>query len=165
MNNEQITEGNMLIAIFMGAISVEEDHTGYNADGTIKYTPNEDGSKWFITTWSKPNGITDEIYKRWGWGDYTMGKWHYHSSWDWLMPVVEKIESLDFYVWIMYSEYNDVGKINQVSINGMDIPFPSGKSKCSIVEQDGNKINATYRAVTRFIKWHNSNILSDAHQI
>ena len=73
----------------------------------------------------------------------------YHFSWDWLMPVVAKIENTE-------SENGD--KSYSVGIT---------KDWCTIIdlntgetiEKDKNKgedkINVTYRAVIEFIKWHN----------
>lgn len=67
-------------------------------------------------------------------------QFEYHSSWDWLMPVVEKIEKLGF----------------KVAIE---------ESGCVIFKKYGTPINTTwnwptkkegvYQAVLGFIKWHN----------
>ena len=148
MIQQEILDGNRLIAEFMGAKSTEEDHTDYNEDGSIKYTPNEDGSKWIFTTWSKPNGISDEMYKRFGWGDYTMGKWYYDTSWDWLMPVIDKIEDLH--------TVSNFGFVNvRISQGYTEIEGTTEKifKNSSVV---GSKIKATWMAVVEFIKWHNT---------
>jgi len=67
---------------------------------------------------------------------------HYHSDWNWLMPVVEKIESLGYDV-IINGEWCN---INSVELED-DI--------CDISIK--GKINAVYLAIVEFIKWHNEN--------
>lgn len=71
----------------------------------------------------------------------------YHSSWDWLMLVVEKIENLD----------NEEGE--------WDCQFEILKGVCNIIllhgdpaiqTFDDSKIQATYQAVIQFIEWYNS---------
>lgn len=66
----------------------------------------------------------------------------YDTSWDWLMPVIEKIESLGYVV--------DIFKTS-VSIH------KEGDTMC-IVDLSGNdfneKIHAVYHAVTEFIIWY-----------
>jgi hypothetical protein len=64
----------------------------------------------------------------------------YHSSWDWLMPVVEKI-SIDY----SYYQSND-SKQWQVMID---------VSNTNIVSE--NLIDAIYKAVVEFIKYNNKN--------
>ena len=59
----------------------------------------------------------------------------FHSDWNWLMEVVEKIESLDIY----YNEYIDYNSSM----------FASGKIELS------TKIEAVYNACVEFIKWYN----------
>lgn len=57
---------------------------------------------------------------------------HYHTSWDWLMPVIEKIDEIcgiDLHEW---NEYID-------------------NSLCS------KSLNTTYSACIEFIKWYNEN--------
>lgn len=66
----------------------------------------------------------------------------YTESWDWLMPVVEKIESLDVTVEIeghncMISDIKDGGYHQYVAHD--------------------SKINAIYVSVVAFIKWYNEN--------
>jgi len=65
----------------------------------------------------------------------------FNSSWDWLMPVVERIESIDFVVAI---------RTNTVSIcnnSGNDLYFQN-----SVCE---TKIKSLYEAIIKFINWHN----------
>ena len=65
---------------------------------------------------------------------------HYHNSWDWLMPVVEKIESDERYDVdiLQYGTIIREGKKDIVN-NIADISFY-------------NKIDHTYDAVVKFIK-------------
>ena len=70
----------------------------------------------------------------------------YHSSWDWLMLVVEKIESLGFTVFMLphciYIQSKKEGVI--VAPKYTDI--------------EGSKIESTYVAVVEFIKWRKENL-------
>ena len=67
----------------------------------------------------------------------------YDTSWDWLMPVVEKIESIDEYEVVMYD------------VVGCEIhDRRKGNTIINIHSQD-TKINAVYKAVIEFIKWYN----------
>lgn len=68
----------------------------------------------------------------------------YNTSWDWLMPVVEKIESLGHGVTIgmgMYCVIQDDITEDGIEFTGME---------------DG-KLLSTYRAVIEFIEWYNEN--------
>lgn len=71
----------------------------------------------------------------------------YHTSWDWLIPVVEKIEK-------------------QLDENNYHLIVKIENTYCSILKEDGeeiigfaekNKLEATYKAVAEFIKWYNKN--------
>lgn len=68
----------------------------------------------------------------------------YSTSWDWLMPVVEKIESLGYGVTIGMGTYciiqKDWGDLEE--IHSMT---------------DNNKLFCAYNAVVKFINWHNEN--------
>jgi len=55
---------------------------------------------------------------------------HYHSSWDWLMPVVEKIYSLELDIELVLVVRDNLAEAN---------------------------IEDTYQAVVEFINWHNEN--------
>jgi len=68
---------------------------------------------------------------------------YFHGSWDWLIPVVEKIENL--------REIRDF----VISSVGCSILSHGFKSFISYDECD-SKISAVYKSVVEFIKWHNS---------
>lgn len=70
----------------------------------------------------------------------------YHTSWDWLMPVVEKIEkdhATDFEV-IIYSSSCHIHKWN-----------PTKQDYDTFISGVGKKIDAVYSAVIQFIQWYN----------
>lgn len=72
----------------------------------------------------------------------------YHTSWDWLMPVVAKIESLEEdESWTISIELNSV-------IVWMHSPYMK-KAKKIVKVTSINKREATYRAVVEFIKEYN----------
>ena len=77
-------------------------------------------------------------------GTYSLFYLHelkYHSSWDWLMSVVEKIESVQ--AW-------------HVEISTDSCTLHNGLLKEPIFETYmKTKIEATYNAVVEFIKWYN----------
>lgn len=118
MTQKQILEGNKLIAEFMGCKKEKNNpdlyHTGhfYNTE---------------IETGIGMQPSNEDVY------GYDEMK--YNSSWDWLMPVVEKIESLGFWINIkknhvtvaydnkntydsnmIHSEFGDISKIERVYI-------------------------------------------------
>lgn len=64
----------------------------------------------------------------------------YHTSWDWLMPVVEKIESLGYGVTI-YRKGCHINDIGLFGVNGFN---------------HKSKIEQTWLAVVEFIKWYNN---------
>ena len=68
----------------------------------------------------------------------------FHSSWDWLMPVVEKIESLGYELMIAESRC----KINHNTDYSIE----------EVINIDiiGSKREATYQAVVEFIKIYNN---------
>jgi hypothetical protein len=77
-----------------------------------------------------------------GWSDlYNHTQLKYHTSWDWLMPVVEKIEGMGFYV----------------RIAGEDCTISKNSKFSAITTFSGMKKEATYKAVVEFIKWCNEN--------
>ena len=62
----------------------------------------------------------------------------YHTSWDWLMPVVEKIESLG-YVFTIQGGKAEYGEM-------------VSRTRCFIVN---DKLSSTHQAVAEFIKAYN----------
>lgn len=61
---------------------------------------------------------------------------HYHESWDWIIPVIHKIQSMGYRVNI------DFGNIEQCAISNID-------PMMSVVE------DSAYKSVVSFIKWYN----------
>ena len=125
-----ITEGNRLIAEFEGY----ETYEGY---GTIMvdYGIDEHGNE----------------------NERTIEDTHYHSSWDWLMPVVEKIETL-FNHGIDVNILSDGTTIEQLrdDENG-ELHHPVEIVRMTAGEIDyKNKIQHTWLAVVEFIEWYNN---------
>jgi hypothetical protein len=74
----------------------------------------------------------------------TLSSLAYHTSWDWLMPVVEKIESLGFEFFIVENR----SKVKHNTDHSIDV-------LCYL--EGGSKIDITYQTVVEFIKWYNQN--------
>jgi hypothetical protein len=111
------TENNKLIAEFMGILNI--DDTKYIE--TLKEM--------------KSNGLYFEQ-------GYMTSELKYDTDWNWLMPVVEKIEELGYDFDINKRE-ND----NNVFIRG---------SQYSKTTSNKTKIEAVYNACVEFIKWYNN---------
>jgi hypothetical protein len=129
MINKQIIKDNIIIAKFMGW-NILPFEKRYALDGWY-YGINSKGKRY--------NGLC-AISKNNCWLAIA-AKVKYHSSWDWLMPVVEKIESLDYKVDIFY-------KYAQVST--MDEDFI-----CRSFAINHSKIQEVWEMVVKFIKWYN----------
>ena len=140
-------ENNKLIAEFMGK------------SGSVDF---HDGKGYILIYWY--NGINGG-HKT----PYKEDELEYHKSWDWLMPVVEKIESLDL------SEYGYQweGIDGETEYNNQSIHVEIERNKCWIYmnlqldpphyfnEKTYNtkfptKIEATYAAVVEFIEYYNT---------
>jgi hypothetical protein len=67
----------------------------------------------------------------------------YHSSWNSLMPVVEKIESLGFKFFI----YNEIAEIKR--------PHWEGNCPDFCVKRT-TKIKSAYKMIIRFIQWYST---------
>lgn len=78
---------------------------------------------------------------------------HYHSSWDWLMPVVEKINDLT----------DDWGHTHDFTIGNRMVwidPYIGDRFFFSGDNPEDKKepmISKVYRGVVKFIKWYNKN--------
>lgn len=83
----------------------------------------------------------------------TIENMKFNTSWDWLMPVVEKIEAVErTVVSITYKQcviidenYADLSKSKEYRKERFE----------EIWVEDNNKLEATYKAVVEFIKWYN----------
>lgn len=121
-----VIERNKIIAVFMGGKQV----------GKIKGSPY---TIWEVEIWGQLHrDIHDYLFQ-------------YHSSWDWLMPVVEKIE-------------NKLKWKYEVEI-GNNVYHPDIMYRCTIHDagnatylefESKTKIEAVWLAVVEFIKWHNN---------
>lgn len=121
MSEQEIIEGNRLIAEFVDyeKESFEDEPIRYYVHNHLICT--EDINPWESSSEDWNSWLTTEEMK-------------FHSSWDWLMPVVEKIEKTGHMVNIC-------------------------EDRCSIdveIDEFGTtKIEAVWLAVVEFIKWYN----------
>ena len=125
------TENNKLIAEFMG---VEE-----------AYNPN--GNDWVLkTTTPDAYGDTDILES------CKDNELQYHSSWDWLMPVVEKIEGLR----------DSKGDAYRFSIDMCNAQIETSWDWGTNIEILGGsfKLDTTYKAVVEFIKKRSEAIIN-----
>jgi hypothetical protein len=76
----------------------------------------------------------------------------YHFSWDWLMPVVEKIEKLDNGIYQV--DILQEGCKIMVRCKNFNSPIDKTVSK---MPEGIRKIESVYLAVIEFIKWYNEN--------
>jgi len=112
MTEQEILEGNKLIAKFMGA-EIDENFARF-----LNYS-------------------NDSVSGR----GYHIFELLYHSSWDWLMPVVEKIESL-----------KEVESAFIIELNYCSIWV---KDNLVFNTEEKTKIKSVYKTIIEFIKWHN----------
>lgn len=124
MTPEQVQQSNELIARFMGAKIVNDTDYNYVVYGFPKKEP----------------------------GDCYLRQMKYHSRWEWLMPVVEKIES------IQMEKHGYFG----VHIHSNACTIQGTKFRSELRDEvyyfdiySVTKLNATWHAVTQFIKWYN----------
>lgn len=135
MTEQEIIEGNILIALFMGAeIDIETMDFVY----PLNKTPTPDAScRWTYL--------------------------HYQSEWDWLMPVVEKIESLSLKNdWFDYRYFTVRNEMSYCLIQGHSINSQPGTIYQSPYGVDmGNKLESIYAAIIQFITWYNTQTVTD----
>lgn len=135
---KEIEIGNISIAEFMGEkFKAYKDNHSYNRE----FSTYAD-----CVTYIKENKLDDGYRPALGW---KMGVGKYNTSWNWLMPVVEKIES-----------------------TGQGYKFQICRKRVVVIEDWGqqldvvkvkaqSKIEATWLAVVEFIKHHNHKNKSD----
>lgn len=125
MGKKEIIDVNKLIAKFMG---------GKECDGGYVKRPSEmDAFKFGKKT-------------------YSSSELSYHKQWDWLMPVIDKIESKGFDTVIDF-RYNPYSKRKDKMFHWCQI----GKDKTAddLYGSGETKILSTYKAVIKFVKWYN----------
>jgi len=105
---------NILIALFMGFESKNYPVNNY---------------------WARPtHAIENEEFC------YSVGDLKYHESWDWLIPVVEKIETMEFTTQIQHNDciiYDGENEFRQFG------------------DRRRTKFETTHQAVIDFINWYN----------
>ena len=115
--NQNKMNDNELIAEFMGAKPlVLGGSTEYEMYGVLDCIE---------------DGVDEKHY-------YIDDEMRFHESWDWLMPVVQKIESLG-YVFTIQGGKAEYGEM-------------ISETRCFIAE---DKLSSTYKAVVEFIKQYN----------
>ena len=116
-----------------------------NENDMKEKTDNELIAEFHDGTTFDEGGLCTDLEKKYSWrpGVYDplrVEHLNYHASWDWLMPVVDKIERIknsDDYEVDIFGNCCDIGGRFEAI----------GKTK----------IEATYKAVIEFIKWYNAN--------
>ncbi|KKN20939.1 hypothetical protein LCGC14_0930500 [marine sediment metagenome] len=141
MKDKEILKNNKLIAEFMG---YRDGHAPCFFTNPYKCT----------CDYHKTHGEYDD-------DDEEDDEPKYNSSWDWLMPVVEKIEKLGvstnihYYSGVKVSEFTmDIPK--RLSIEGHGSSFLGYKMEYGNSNNSKQtKIEAVYEIVIKFIKWYN----------
>lgn len=124
MEQTQIEKGNALILEFEGFVFTNDDPAAY--PNGYYYNPDE--------------------------GYHTLGECKFNTSWDWIMPVVEKIELLGYdtriggVTLIKDGVQSKLNYAETESIIGDTISYCNGTTK----------IESVWLAVVEFIKWKNS---------
>lgn len=110
-------EGNKIVAVFMGAIFKEHKIGAFSMGELYVFT-------------SPPTEFSSVA-----WNDYALA---YHSSWSWLMPVVEKIRDVEG----MKTLENTIRfLISRISPTRQTMQF--------------NSISDLWQAVVKYIQWYN----------
>jgi len=99
-------------------------------------------------------GFDKDTYGKWflngQFKGYSEKEFSFHTGWNWLMPVVEKIDSLNEFAFAIdshpdYGTWVGIHKAEPKGITNLVIPEVIHK----------NKIEAVYNACVEFIKWYN----------
>lgn len=126
MTNKEVLEGNTAIAEFMGG----------KLKPKSKRHPDNPHNK---PTW---------------WFDDKVGHFEleYHSSWDWLMPVVEKIDELVIPASFINSDYPEHVF---TTLSGKTFWICIGDNHKIFEAKEDVKIASAWKAITDFLKWYN----------
>lgn len=132
-------ENNKMIAEFMGLIIRDKDGNLPTSSQQYKLFVEEEWDKLYLASPYSPNGLD------------------YHEYWDWLMPVVDKIEDVsEGFKWV---EVEWISYTFQIENKSVTIWKHSDRFDSKrIIEINGNtKREATYKAVVEFINQYNKN--------
>lgn len=145
--DQSIIDGSRLIVEFMGSKYINDPYKSNKED--IELTD--------FWHWSKPesgwprDNYTNQEYST----GFMIENWAYHKSWDWLMPIVEKIETTnvkDEQVYL-HTEYDNrvefLGWYSQIDLGIKDLKDLDTRYK--------TKIESCFNAVVWFIRWYNKN--------
>ena len=138
---DNITENNKLIAEFMGIYFKNNE-----------YQIDNENLRWMVIS---ANSWLNDLEEQ---------DFDFHSSWDWLMPVVEKIESLNLGNTTIKTVFSE----EDLYINS-NVSFLIMHKECYVnffgemkvyenwisVTECNSKIEAVYNACVEFIKWYN----------
>lgn len=125
-----IKENNRLIAEFMGGELIYPNTCNY---GVFKFSAKDKHKLTYTTEPTTENGIAEGFLR-------------FNSSWDWLMPVVEKIEGLGY---TTEKNYQRVDRDWQFLI--------TRRSNILFQEFNNDSRIACYDAIVNFIEWYNKN--------
>ena len=153
MSEQEIIEGNKLIAEFMGYKLITPE---------MRRNPED----WYIN--GKPSCYWENHLLR---GSKKVlcseNSLRYHSSWDWLMPVIDKIHDIDeglvtdrnYHIEILKRYVRVIYNWNNYIIPTIDTTNQAAYSESfedyRYIFFD-SKIEAVWFAVVKFIKWYNS---------
>lgn len=157
MTAEEILERNKLIAEFMGYELNKYDY--YLFPGLLPQFRGSDHAEWCSTQeiqidWDNLKDI--ELYEKTGGYYWEISSNHlcYESSWNWLMSVVEKIESITMGTIIPVFEV--VIRQNKCVIESHPQWDYYGKLYSEITIREDSKIKSTWLAIIEFIKWYDA---------
>jgi len=120
-------ENNKMIAEFMGLIIRDKEGNLPTCSLQHKLFVREEWDKLYLASPYSPNGPD------------------YHKEWNWLMPVVEKIENLGYEFFIVENRVEVSHNTDHSIETIIDFTFHGGKR------------GATYRGVVEFINQYNKN--------
>ena len=137
MTKKEILEGSELIASFMGA----------TFDPNWRFLNDKKHPKQPTWIYAMDNRPTEHSSIHWG-----VEGMEYHSRWDWLMPVVEKIRTIQLPLPSMIP----VG----VTIDNYGCRITDGCWNGSVIVSNTTTENPdvkelTYKTIVKFIKWYN----------
>lgn len=137
MTIKEIEEGDKLITEFMGEVILAANSETIPRSSYVKE----------FKKFSICSDFCDEVNKnakKKYFPIHHRGEMEYHSSWDWLMPVVEKIETMNAEVTIRLDSCSIKQSFKQPKV-------------FAISRLSESKIEARWLAIIEFIKWYNQN--------